>query len=163
MKRFPISRAALSGALIASLLATAPLAMASSSGDSTITQQMALKGPDNKAYQAFGKKAGITALINTFVGNVASDNRINFYFAHTNIKHLKKELVSQVCMLMGGPCTYTGRSMTSAHKGMGVTDSAFNALTEDMIAAMNKHHVPLSAQNQLIAALAPMKSNIVTH
>jgi Truncated hemoglobins len=112
-------------------------------------------------YDAFGQKAGITALINTFVGNVAADNRINYYFAHTDIKHLKMELVNQVCAGVGGPCTYTGRSMEATHKGMGVTDSAFNALTEDMIAAMNKHHVPLWAQNDLIAVLAPMKYQIV--
>ena len=35
-------------------------------------------------YQQFGGKAGITALINTFVGNVANDPHINMYFAHTN-------------------------------------------------------------------------------
>lgn len=113
-------------------------------------------------YDAFGQKAGITSLINTFVGNVAADNRINYYFAHTDIPHLKMELVNQVCAGVGGPCTYTGRSMKSTHAGMGVTDSAFNALTEDMIAAMNYHHVPLWAQNKLIAVLAPMKYQIVT-
>ena len=117
---------------------------------------------DGTLYQQFGEKPGITALIDTFVGNVAADNRINGFFAHTNIPHLKEMLVLQVCQGVGGPCTYPGRDMKTAHQGMGVTEAAFNALTEDMIKAMEYHHIPLGAQNKLIAVLAPMKYPIVT-
>lgn len=113
-------------------------------------------------YDQFGGKAGITALINTFVDNVANDPHINYYFAHTNIPHLKYELVQQVCMAVGGPCKYTGQSMVEAHKHLQVTTAAFNYLAQDMIDAMDAHRIPIGAQNYLLSLLAPMEPQIVT-
>src|SRR5215469_17293614 len=60
-------------------------------------------------YQRLGGQPAITAVVDDFVANVAADNRINHYFAQTNIPHLKMELVDQICQATGGPCTYTGR------------------------------------------------------
>jgi hemoglobin len=116
----------------------------------------------DEMYQQFGGKAGITTMIDKFVGYVAADTRINGYFAHANIPHLKYELVQQVCYATGGPCTYTGKDMTAAHEGMGITDAAFNALDEDLDKAMDDQNVPIGAQNYLTAILAPMEQQVVT-
>lgn len=113
-------------------------------------------------YQQFGEKAGIKAVVNSFVGYVAADHRISHYFAHTNIPALKSALTNQFCQEEGGPCTYNGPSMSQVHQGLGVTESAFNALVDDLIKGMNHQHIPLDAQNNLLAKLAPMESQIVT-
>lgn len=121
-----------------------------------------LKSPAGAGYyKEFGGKAGITSLINTFVGNVAADKRINFYFAHTNIPALKAALVDQVCDLEGGPCQFD-MSMQQIHGHMGVSQNAFNALAEDMIRAMDTEQIPTGAQNHLLAQLAAMEPRIVT-
>ncbi|MGC9217729.1 group I truncated hemoglobin, partial [Acidithiobacillus sp.] len=98
----------------------------------------------------------------TFVGNVANDPHINYYFAHTNIAALKYNLVQQVCMAVGGPCKYTGPSMVDAHRNLHITTAAFNYLSQDMINAMDAHRIPISAQNYLLSILAPMEPEIVT-
>ncbi len=116
----------------------------------------------DKVYQQFGGKAGITAIIEQAVDSWQTDPRIAKFFAHANIPHLKYELVQQVCYLTNGPCTYTGKSMQSAHQGMEITQAAFNALDEDLNTAMDDHNVPLSAQNYLTGKLAPMEQPIVT-
>lgn len=113
-------------------------------------------------YEDFGQKAGISSIINDFVGVVAADNRINSYFAHANIPHLKEALTNQVCEALGGPCKYTGPAMGPMHQSMGVTQAAFNALTEDLITAMTNHNVSVPAQNHLIKILAPMSNDIIT-
>ncbi len=113
-------------------------------------------------YEDFGQKAGIASLINDFVGVVAADNRINAYFAHANIPQLKAALTDQVCEALGGPCKYKGPAMGPLHKGMGVTQAAFNALTEDLITAMTNHNISVPAQNHLIKILAPMSNDIIT-
>lgn len=112
-------------------------------------------------YEDFGGKAGITALIDTFVGNVAADRRINFYFAHANIPALKAALVDQVCHLEGGPCAFD-MNMKAVHQGMNITENAFNALAEDMIRAMDKEQIPIAAQNNLLAKLAAMGPEIIS-
>lgn len=113
-------------------------------------------------YEEFGQKQGIANIIDDFVGVVAADNRINSYFAHANIPALKAALTNQVCEALGGPCKYTGPAMGPLHHSMGVTQAAFNALTEDLIIAMDQHHVSVPAQNHLIKILAPMSSDIIT-
>lgn len=113
-------------------------------------------------YEDFGQKAGIASIINDFVGVVAADSRINSYFAHANIPQLKAALTNQVCEALGGPCKYTGPAMGPLHHNMGVTQAAFNALTEDLITAMTNHQVSVPAQNHLIKILAPMSNEIIT-
>jgi hemoglobin len=70
-------------------------------------------------------------------------------------------LVDQICQASGGPCKYTGRDMKSAHAGMGVTDAAFGALVEDLVAALDKFKVGEKEKNELLSVLGPMKSDIV--
>ncbi len=112
-------------------------------------------------YNQLGEKAGITKVVDTFVGNVAKDGRINGMFASTNIPRLKMLLVEQVCEASGGPCKYTGRDMKSSHAGMGVNRTHFNALVEDLQAAMSTEGVPFGVQNELLAVLAPMYRDII--
>ena len=113
-------------------------------------------------YQRLGGKEAIVAVVDDFVGNVAADKRINGYFARTNIPRLKQMLVDQICAGTGGPCTYTGRDMKSAHAGMGVNDAAFNALVEDLVKTLDKFKVPAKEKNELLGILGPMKADIVT-
>jgi len=112
-------------------------------------------------YERLGGKDAITAVVDDFVANVAADNRINKFFAKTNVPNLKRNLVDQICQATGGPCTYTGRDMRTAHKGMGITDLDFNALVEDLQKTLNKFKVPEKEQGELLAILGSLKPQIV--
>lgn len=112
-------------------------------------------------YDRLGGKAGITSVVDTFVGNVGGDKRISGYFASTDLTALKTHLVNQVCEASGGPCTYHGRTMKQTHAGMGVSDAAFGALVEDLMAALDHHKVGKTEKDQLLSVLGPMKSDIV--
>ena len=132
------------------------LAGCSSSGSSiqAAPQQASL-------YQRLGGQPAITAVVDDFVGNVAADDRINKFFAHTDVPHLKEMLVAQICAGAGGPCTYTSKPMRDAHHGMGVTDADFNALVEDLVKTLDKFKVPEKEKNELLGVLGPMKGDIV--
>jgi hemoglobin len=136
------------------LLALASLSFALLSSTASAQQAPSL-------YNQLGEKAGITKVVDTFVGNIAKDARINGMFASTNIPRLKTLLVEQVCEVSGGPCKYTGRDMKSSHTGMGVNRTHFNALVEDLQAAMSTEGVPFGVQNELLAVLAPMYRDII--
>ena len=112
-------------------------------------------------YDRLGGKEAITVVIDDFVANVAADKRINARFAKTNIPHLKQMLVDQVCSATGGPCTYTGKNMKDAHKGMKITDADFNALVEDLTQSLDKHNVGAQEKTELLTALGSMKGDIV--
>lgn len=122
---------------------------------------MGTKHHNKPLYERLGGKPAIQAVVDDFVGNVAADSRINGFFANTNIPHLKKMLVDQICEASGGPCKYTGKSMKQAHAGMGITEAHFNALVEDLVKSLNKFNVPEREQKELLGALAAMKGDIV--
>ena len=124
-------------------------------------QSMDTMMPQKSLYDRLGGQPAVTAVVDDFVGNVAADSRINGFFARTDIPRLKKNLVDQICQGTGGPCTYTGRDMRTAHKGMNITDAQFNALVEDLVKTLDKFKVPDKEKGELLGVLGPMKPQIV--
>ena len=112
-------------------------------------------------YERLGGKTAITAVIDDFVARCAADARINGKFARTDIPRLKASLVDQVCEATGGPCTYSGRDMGTTHHGMSVTAGEFDALVANLVATLDRFSVPEAEKGELLAALAPMRADIV--
>ena len=120
--------------------------------------------PSNAAtnyYSEFGGKPGMDAVTKDFLVYVLADDRIKAYFTNANIPVLQASLSTQFCMLEGGGCQF-GENMKTVHQNLGITQAAFNALAEDLQKSMMQHDVPLTAQNDLLAKLAPMEHDIVT-
>lgn len=119
---------------------------------------------DDAVFNAFGGKEKIASLVNDFTGTVLADPRIKAKFEDYDIDldRLKKQLTSQFCELTGGPCHFSGKSMKEIHAKLGITNANFNALAEDLQAAMERAGIPNWAQNKLLAKLAPMQRDIVT-
>jgi hemoglobin len=133
-----------------------------SAADTAAGQTAAATGTAQRTlYDRLGGKGAITAVVDTFVARVAADGRINKKFARSDVPRLKTMLVDQICGATGGPCTYTGRDMKEAHRNMGVTEGEFNALVEDLVAALNRFNVAKAEQDELLAILGSMKSAIV--
>jgi len=112
-------------------------------------------------YDRLGGKAAVTTVVDQFVANVAADSRINGRFATTDFPRLKGHLVDQICMLSGGPCLYKGGDMKTIHAGMKITNGDFEALVEDLVAALDKVKVPAHEKGKLLGLLSPMKQDIV--
>jgi truncated hemoglobin YjbI len=121
---------------------------------------------DTPLYARLGMNAGITTVIDDFIGKVAADTRINAFFAAAaadpaRLNKLKMNLVNQVGAASGGPEKYTGLDMKTAHKGMKITDGQFNALVEDLNASLIKYNVQSKAKIELLGALGGMRADIV--
>ena len=117
---------------------------------------------DDDLYNAFGGKAGLAALLDDFVDRLVVDARTKPFFEHANLDNLKSQLTDQLCSLSGGPCQYGGQDMKTAHQGMGVRTSHFNALVEVLQQSMDAKKIPFPVQNRMLALLAPMHRDIIT-
>ena len=135
--------------------------------DAEKNELLGLLGPmasdivDTSLYARLGGRPAIEAVVDQFLTNVAADNRINRFFAGTDLPRLRTLLVEQICQGAGGPCTYTGRNMSDTHRGMGITGADFSALVEDLIMALDTFSVPLQERSDLLGLLGPMQSDIV--
>ena len=118
--------------------------------------------PSDSLYKSLGEKAGLVRLMDDFVPRLFNDPRIGIHFKKTNAKNLKEQLVDQVCMVSGGPCAYKGGDMKSTHADLDITKGDFNALVEALQLAMDAQGIAFTAQNQLLARLAPMHRDVIT-
>jgi len=112
-------------------------------------------------YETFGKTEGLTALMDDAMARWLVNPRTKSFFQDADQGRIKDLLVKQFCIVLHGPCTYDGRSMAEAHRGMNVSEGSFYALVEELQVAMNKRKIPFNAQNRLIAGLAPMHRDII--
>ncbi len=117
---------------------------------------------NDELYKAFGEKNGITQLMDDFVNRLVKDARIGTHFKDAKPAALKAQLTEQICQLTGGPCTYKGADMKSAHAAMDINKGDFNALVENLQSAMEVRGIPFTQQNRLLALLAPMHRDVIT-
>ncbi|XOZ32909.1 group I truncated hemoglobin [Halomonadaceae bacterium KBTZ08] len=113
-------------------------------------------------YNALGKRAGIETLVTGLLERIAKDRRLAPQFRGIDVRRFHHNLTDQLCELSGGPCTYEGKTMRSAHAGMAITETEFNALAEQLILIMEKQGIPTWAQNRLLARLVPLHDHIVS-
>ena len=116
---------------------------------------------DKDLFGAFEGKVGIERMVGGFVTRLTADPRIADTFKGHDMTRLRRTLGEQFCHLLGGGCSYTGRTMRDAHKDMGLQNADMNALVENLQAEMRAKKVPFWAQNRFLAKLAPMRRNVV--
>jgi hemoglobin len=158
-----ISRLAVALCVLGALAAVARAQVAKQGNDvlSSEKPKAARSMTQRSLYERLGGTTALKVVVDEFVARVAADSRINAKFAKTDIPRLKLHLVEQLCAATGGPCEYTGRDMLRTHKNMKVTEGEFDALVEDLVAALDKFSVPSPEKNDLLGILAPLKSQIV--
>jgi hemoglobin len=71
------------------------------------------------------------------------------------------KLKEQLCAATGGPCTYTGRDMKTAHTGLKITEAEFGAVGENLVKVLDAFKVPEKEKNELLGLIMPMKGQIV--
>lgn len=135
------------------------LALVASFSNAALAQSVS---SNDAVFQDFGGKPGVAKVIDDFLEIWQADPRINGTLKDADVERLGALLKEQVTQLTGGPATYSGRDMNTAHKTMGLHEADFNALAEDLQKSMDKNGVPARAQNKLLAKLAPMEHDIVT-
>lgn len=117
--------------------------------------------PQKSLYEELGELPGITLLVDRFIEEIAADERIVTRFRDTNVERFRSKLIEQFCVLSGGPCEYTGKSMQIIHGGLMISEAEFNALVEDLISAMEQLSLNTSTQNRLLKQLAPLRAQII--
>ena len=81
-------------------------------------------GGEKSLYERPGGKKAITAVVDEFVADVATEARINKFFALTasdpkRMATFKGNLVDQICQAGGGPCKVHGQIHERSARGHG--------------------------------------------
>ena len=153
-----IKRAALTLCLLATVaapaLAQGPVNESMSSG-----QEM-----KKSLYDRLGGYDAIAAVVDDFIGRLATDKRFEKFFTGFSTdskKRLRQHILDQFCVAAGGPCVYLGRDMKTTHTGLGITDADWDVAAKHLVAALDKYKVPKTEKDELMAFVASQKKDIV--
>jgi hemoglobin len=119
------------------------------------------QSPETTLYQRLGGEAGVEKIVDGVLYGIEHDQSIVHHFADTDVPRFRRLLIEQFCELSGGPCKYSGVSMQESHTGFQITQAHFDALVNHLISAMQQQQVPVEAQNEFLAMLAPMYKDVV--
>ena len=115
-------------------------------------------------YRRLGGREGIALVVGDFTANMSADTRVNERFKGMKTPELEKfksNLADQICEATGGPCSYLGKDMKTAHAGMKITEAEWNATVDNLAKALDKNNVSAQAKQELLGRLGPMKKDIV--
>jgi len=124
--------------------------------------------PPPTLYERLGQRPGLEAMVADAIGRISTDRRINARFANLSSapaasKALMDNLVDLICERAGGPCVYRGLNMAAAHEGMNISDAEFDALVEDIGAALAHQRVADADRAEALQQLQRMRGAIVAH
>ncbi|ALS99303.1 group I truncated hemoglobin [Lacimicrobium alkaliphilum] len=112
-------------------------------------------------YEEIGGSATLSKVFGLAINRIYNDPMLGPHFEGVPKSHLRKMLTEQTCALIGGPCEYTGKDMRESHQERNVTEAEFYALVEHVQQAMRLIGLTYQQENRILAALAPLKEDII--
>jgi hemoglobin len=113
-------------------------------------------------YQRLGGANGIARLVDDVIAAHLINPVVKTRFE--NIKDLDhaKDMARQFFSAgSGGPETYTGKDMRTAHKGMNISEQEYLAVMDDIVGAMEKHGLSEDTKKDVLAILYSLKGEII--
>ena len=115
----------------------------------------------SSVYEQLGGKSAVNRIVENFVIEIENDPIILSYFQGADIDRFVEKFSEQICHRTGGPCEYSGDTMSQVHAGMQITESDFNRTVDLLINAMNNASIPHPLQNKVLAVLAPTRNDML--
>jgi hemoglobin len=115
-------------------------------------------------YKRLGGYDAIAAVSDDFITRLATDPQLKRFFVGFSTdsqKKLRGHIVDFLCVATGGPCTYMGRDMKTAHTGLHITEEDWQATVKDLNATFDKFKVPEKERNDVLTSVSGLKGDIV--
>ena len=112
-------------------------------------------------YEQLSGSNSIEAVVAQFYARIFADETLRPMFANVDMDRLKGHQTHFIIYALGGPNNYTGRSMRTAHRGLGITEDQFAAVAGHLIDTLVSFNVPAELTDQVIEQIAQLKGDIV--
>src|ERR1700690_4093663 len=115
-------------------------------------------------YQRLGGHDAISAVTDDFLGRLATDPQLKRFFVGHNqegLSRIRLHIIDFLCVATGGPCSYTGQDMKTAHTGLGITEDDWNVTVKHLVATLDKFKVPEREKSEVLAPVSGLKGDIV--
>jgi len=83
-------------------------------------------------YQSIGGDAGLNEVVDVFYDRLWSDPNLRHYFEGIDRDALKRHQRMFLTYVLGGPGAYDGRPLPEAHRGLSITNEAFDEVADHL-------------------------------
>ena len=112
-------------------------------------------------YERLGGHDSIAAVARTIFTNHCKNESIKRRYADSDPEQVIKKVTEFMCAGFGGPESYSGQDMLTAHTGMNISETEFNAVVDDVLSALETHNVGQREKDEILCALWSMRPEIV--
>ncbi len=115
-------------------------------------------------YARLGGYDAIAAVADDLLPRLMADPLLARFWenrAADSIRREKQLLIDYLCSSAGGPLYYTGRDMTTSHKGMGISKRDWDAFIGHVHATLSKFDVLARERGEVLGFIESLKASIV--
>ena len=112
-------------------------------------------------YERLGSFDGIAAITEDIWANHTANDVVKQRYVNSDPENVKRLVREMFCAGTGGPQTYTGRDMLTAHRGMNISGDEFVGVIDDVLSALDKNGVGQRERDEVLCILYSMKGEIV--
>jgi len=115
-------------------------------------------------YERIGGEPAVNAAVDIFYRKVLNDYRINRFFDNVDMEKQVAKQKAFLTMAFGGPNNYTGEDMRKGHAHlvkMGLDDSHFDAVVENLGATLEELNVPQELINEVVEICETTRNDVL--
>lgn len=112
-------------------------------------------------YDEIGGGRVIATAVSVFSTRVTDDPELAPWFAEVDLDRLRAHQRAFLTAALGGPDLFTGRSMASAHAGLGISIEAFDRVLEHLAYTLFDLGLSYEQVTTVIDGLRPVGEQIV--
>ena len=112
-------------------------------------------------YEKLGGGAAVDLAVDKFYEKVLADERVNRFFADTDMVQQKRHQKAFMTYAFGGADTFSGRSMRAAHQDLvanhGLAEEHFNAIAENLVLTLQDLEVPQELIDEVVTIVGSVQ------
>jgi hemoglobin len=112
-------------------------------------------------YERVGGGPAIRAVVDRFYELVLQDERLVSFFTDSNLTQLKRHQVLLISQVLGGPASYDGRDLRTAHSGLQISSADFGVVVGYLAQALQEAGVDDEIIARVGAVLAATEKDVV--
>jgi hemoglobin len=116
---------------------------------------------ERSLYERLGGREAIHAVARDIIGLHFAESITQPLTQGVDQEKLVRLVTEWLCQAAGGPETYTGRDMVTAHAHLGMTDVHFMAAGEQVLRCLQKHGVAEPEAQEVLCALLAHHDDVV--
>ena len=118
----------------------------------------------NTLYGRLGGYDAIVSVVDDLLARLKADAQLGRFWQHRGEDGVLRErqlLINFLCSSAGGPLMYVGRDMTTAHKGMDISESDWQTFIGHVDDTLSTFEVPEDERTSVLGFIGGLKADIV--